>query len=100
MFCQLWALGYSAKSKVNEAEGIEYGGAGSIARTGEPEPRPLTVPEIKEYVQLFATAAKNATEWHIVMKELTTAGNKIGELLLRDLAPKLEGAHIGESAWS
>ncbi|KAL1727924.1 GDSL lipase/esterase [Schizophyllum commune] len=47
------------------------------------------------YPNKFTTAAKNATEWHIMMKELTTAGNKIGELLLRDLAPKLEGAHIG-----
>ncbi|KAL1702110.1 hypothetical protein EV121DRAFT_210742 [Schizophyllum commune] len=47
------------------------------------------------YPNKFTTAAKNATEWHIMMKELTTAGNKIGELLLRDLAPKLEGAQIG-----
>ncbi|KAL1758999.1 hypothetical protein FB107DRAFT_180398, partial [Schizophyllum commune] len=47
------------------------------------------------YPNKLTTAAKNATEWHIMMKELTTAGNKIGELLLRDLAPKLEGAHIG-----
>lgn len=29
--------------------------------TGKDEdPRPLTVPEIEEYVQLYATAAKNA----------------------------------------
>ncbi|KAI5830295.1 hypothetical protein K523DRAFT_303076 [Schizophyllum commune Tattone D] len=47
------------------------------------------------YPNKFTTAAKNTTEWHIMMKELTTAGNKIGELLLKDLAPKLEGAHIG-----
>ncbi|KAL1662984.1 hypothetical protein GGF50DRAFT_57866 [Schizophyllum commune] len=47
------------------------------------------------YPNKFTTAAKNATEWHIMIKELTTAGNKIGELLLRNLAPKLEGAHIG-----
>ena len=60
MFCQIWALGRAAKFETNKADGIEYVGAGSIARTGMPEPRPLTIAEIKEYVQLFATAAKNA----------------------------------------
>ncbi|KAI4528635.1 hypothetical protein K525DRAFT_230649 [Schizophyllum commune Loenen D] len=40
------------------------------------------------------TAAKNATEWNIFMQELTTAGNKIAELLLRQLALSLDGAHV------
>lgn len=49
-----------ARVDATEVEGIEIVGAGSIPMTGRPKPRPLTVDEIKEYVQLFATAAKNA----------------------------------------
>ncbi|KAI0630857.1 GDSL lipase/acylhydrolase [Trametes polyzona] len=41
------------------------------------------------------TAPKNSTAWYLFTKEVTTAGNKIGELLLKDLAPTLPGAHLG-----
>ncbi|KAI0630546.1 GDSL lipase/esterase [Trametes polyzona] len=41
------------------------------------------------------TAPRNSTAWHLFMKEVTTAGNKIGELLLKQLAPTLPDAHIG-----
>lgn len=47
------------------------------------------------YPTKFYTAPKNATEWSVLMKELTTAGNKIAELLLKQLAPSLEGASVG-----
>ncbi|KAL1747186.1 hypothetical protein HDZ31DRAFT_80656 [Schizophyllum fasciatum] len=40
------------------------------------------------------TAAKNATEWNIFIQELTTAGNKLAELMLKQLVPTLEGAHV------
>ncbi|KAL1672382.1 GDSL lipase/esterase [Schizophyllum commune] len=47
------------------------------------------------YPTKFWTAPKNATEWSVFMRELTTSGNKIAELLLKQLAPKLDGAHVG-----
>ncbi|KAL1727935.1 GDSL lipase/esterase [Schizophyllum commune] len=40
------------------------------------------------------TASKNATEWNIMIHELTTAGNKLAELMLQQLVPTLDGAHV------
>ncbi|EIN05623.1 NADH:flavin oxidoreductase/NADH oxidase [Punctularia strigosozonata HHB-11173 SS5] len=51
IFLQLWALGRA--TDVVSASDVPINGSKSI-------PRPLTVPEIKEYVQLYATAARNA----------------------------------------
>ena len=48
------------------------------------------------YPNKFTTEIKNATAWHLGMKELTTAGNEIAKLLLEDLVPSLEGAHVGK----
>ncbi|KAL1747183.1 GDSL lipase/esterase [Schizophyllum fasciatum] len=47
------------------------------------------------YPTKFWTAPRNATEWSVFMRELTTSGNKIAELLLKQLAPGLEDAHLG-----
>ncbi|VDC04599.1 unnamed protein product [Peniophora sp. CBMAI 1063] len=60
ILCQIWALGRVARVDATEVEGIEIVGPSSIPMTGRPTPRPLKVEEIKEYAQLFATAAKNA----------------------------------------
>ena len=48
------------------------------------------------WVEVFTTEIKNATAWHLGMKELTSAGNEIAKLLLEDLVPSLEGAHVGK----
>ena len=54
-------MGRGSKVEVNLAEGIECVGDGSIAMEDRPKPpRPLTSNEGKEYVQLYAVAAKNA----------------------------------------
>lgn len=44
----------------------------------------------------FWTAPRNTTEWSIFMRELTLSGNALSKLMLKDLASKLRGAHIGE----
>ncbi|KAJ7620054.1 NADH:flavin oxidoreductase/NADH oxidase [Roridomyces roridus] len=60
MFLQLWALGRAAEPAVLAAEGLPFVSASNIpAGTGE-VPRPLSVEEIQEYIQLYATAASNA----------------------------------------
>jgi NADPH2 dehydrogenase len=62
MYLQIWALGraYYNYEKVADA-GIPYVSASDVPLTGEPAtPRPLTVDEIKEYVELYAQAASNA----------------------------------------
>jgi len=74
MYLQLWALGRTAwpKQLKKEDPSFEYVSAGSVplhANIDNPEdtsppatPRPLTKAEIAEYVQLYATAARNAVE--------------------------------------
>jgi NADPH2 dehydrogenase len=58
---QVAALGRSASPDALEKKGFPYVGVSAIQH---PErtvpPRPLTIPEIKEYVELFGVAARNA----------------------------------------
>ncbi|VDB93775.1 unnamed protein product [Peniophora sp. CBMAI 1063] len=69
IYVQLWALGRAADPEVLKKEGpYDVVSASDIpleeaghAPGGHP-PRPLTVEEIKEYVQLYAQAAKNAVQ--------------------------------------
>ena len=66
IFVQLWALGRVANPTVLKQEGgFDVVGASPIPSTSNEEsvtPRELTVAEIKEYVQLYAKAARNAME--------------------------------------
>lgn len=63
-YLQLWALGRVANPKVKEAEGSGDVVAASAVpeKEGAPVPRELSNEEIREYVQDYATAAKNAIE--------------------------------------
>jgi NADPH2 dehydrogenase len=62
MYLQLWTLGRAYYNYDNVADaGIPYVSASDVPLTGESAtPRPLTVDEIKEYVDLYAQAASNA----------------------------------------
>jgi NADPH2 dehydrogenase len=74
MFSQLWALGRGASIEQLKREdpSFEYVSAGNVPPPRKPQqqqrensddlPRPLTKAEIAEYVQLYATAARNAVE--------------------------------------
>jgi NADPH2 dehydrogenase len=76
MYLQLWALGRAADVELLKKEdpSLEYVGAGDVPlpRTPQhlldddgpeaPRPRALTKVEIAEYVQLYATGARNAVE--------------------------------------
>ncbi|ETW79286.1 hypothetical protein HETIRDRAFT_453737 [Heterobasidion irregulare TC 32-1] len=63
IYLQLWALGRAADPTIlaEEDPSFPYVSSGNIQMTGAPyPPRPLTIAEVKEYVQLYATAASNA----------------------------------------
>ncbi|KAI0744501.1 NADH:flavin oxidoreductase/NADH oxidase [Earliella scabrosa] len=64
VFMQLWALGRAAIPAELKAENPDYPyvSASAIPLSDRPDdvPRPLTIPEIKEYVNAFAQAARNA----------------------------------------
>ena len=66
IFLQLWALGRVANPAVLKEEGgFDVVGASPIPAAsdkGSVIPRELTVAEIKEYVQLYSKAARNAIE--------------------------------------
>ncbi|KAJ7359112.1 hypothetical protein DFH08DRAFT_403618 [Mycena albidolilacea] len=62
IYVQLWALGRGAEVAVLAEEGQPdaYVSASNVPITGQPAPRALAVEEIREYVELWATAASNA----------------------------------------
>jgi len=72
IFLQLWALGRTADPTILKQEGgfdlvapspISLGNNGPHASEGEPVvPRELTHAELREYVQLYSKAARNAIE--------------------------------------
>ncbi|KAJ7696774.1 hypothetical protein B0H17DRAFT_867744, partial [Mycena rosella] len=55
-----WALGRAAEADTLAQEGLPFVSASDVPIEGKPAPRPLTIKEIQEYVQLYATAASNA----------------------------------------
>ncbi|KAJ7042341.1 hypothetical protein C8F04DRAFT_1219320 [Mycena alexandri] len=62
-FLQLWALGRAASPGQLRKEDprFPYVSASDVKLASQKEtPRPLTVPEIKEYIELYAQAARNA----------------------------------------
>ncbi|KDN35309.1 hypothetical protein RSAG8_11695, partial [Rhizoctonia solani AG-8 WAC10335] len=61
IYLQLWALGRAADPRVLAREGLPFVSASSTPiEEGGPVPRALTEEEIKDYVELYAQAAKNA----------------------------------------
>ncbi|KAJ7663913.1 hypothetical protein DFH06DRAFT_1268602 [Mycena polygramma] len=60
MYLQLWALGRAAEVDVLTEDGLPYVSASDVPLEGGLAPRPLSVEEIQEYVQLYAMAASNA----------------------------------------
>ncbi|KAI5827754.1 FMN-linked oxidoreductase, partial [Schizophyllum commune Tattone D] len=65
IFLQLWALGRTAvTSELKEDDpSYEYVAPSAVQLTGHDDiPRPLAVSEIKQYVEWYATAARNAVE--------------------------------------
>jgi NADPH2 dehydrogenase len=66
IYLQLWAIGRLAVPAILKSENSSYDlvSASDIPISDrakdDPRPRPLTIPEIKEYVELYAKAASNA----------------------------------------
>ncbi|KAJ3825751.1 NADH:flavin oxidoreductase/NADH oxidase [Lentinula raphanica] len=66
VFMQIWALGRAAEYEdpglEDESQPFQYVSASDVQLFGlkDKPPRPLTIPEIKEYIQNFGEAAANA----------------------------------------
>ncbi|KAL4252354.1 Aldolase-type TIM barrel [Abortiporus biennis] len=62
IFAQLWALGRTAKPEHLAKSGFDLVSASDVPLKDKPKPRPLTVAEIKEYVNWYTEAAVNAVK--------------------------------------
>ncbi|TVY16451.1 Chanoclavine-I aldehyde reductase easA [Lachnellula arida] len=61
IFCQIFAMGRAADAEVAKKDGVSIVGPSAIPiEEGGPVPRAMTIAEIKQSVQDFATAAENA----------------------------------------
>ncbi|KAL3486074.1 hypothetical protein BJX62DRAFT_242315 [Aspergillus germanicus] len=61
IFCQLWALGRAAQPEVLAKDGYEVISSGNIPMADDSTtPRPLSKQEIQNWVEDYATAARNA----------------------------------------
>ncbi|KII83266.1 hypothetical protein PLICRDRAFT_148209 [Plicaturopsis crispa FD-325 SS-3] len=90
IYTQLWALGRAADPEVLKKEGgLPYVSASDVQLTGKPiAPRPLTIPEIKEYVQQYATAATNAVRAGFDGVEIHGAHGYLLDQFFQDLSNK------------
>ncbi|KAH7906896.1 hypothetical protein BJ138DRAFT_567017 [Hygrophoropsis aurantiaca] len=88
IYLQLWALGRAANEAVLATENnAPYISASPIRLTGYPSaPRGLSIPEIKEYVQQYATAAKNAIEAGFDGVEIHAANGYLIDQFLQDVS--------------
>ncbi|KAK3390641.1 hypothetical protein B0H63DRAFT_466202 [Podospora didyma] len=64
IYCQLWHLGRAAKKSVADSEGFKVVSSSAVplSEEGSAVPEALTVDEIRQTVQDYVTAAKNAIE--------------------------------------
>ncbi|PCH37117.1 NADH:flavin oxidoreductase/NADH oxidase [Wolfiporia cocos MD-104 SS10] len=90
IFCQLWALGRVAVTDVLKAEdpSFELVAPSAVQASGYGVPRPLTTPEIKEYVQLYTAAAVNAIRAGFDGVELHGANGYLIDQFLQDVSNK------------
>lgn len=96
IFCQLWALGRTADVEVAAREGIEFKSSSNIAVDAErPNPTPLTVEEIKETVQQYAQAARNAIEAGFDGVELHGANGYLIDQFIQDVCNKRTDSYGG-----
>ncbi|KAF2747384.1 FMN-linked oxidoreductase [Sporormia fimetaria CBS 119925] len=86
IYLQLWALGRVADKKQAEKEGIEITSASAVALQPDgATPREMTKEEIKETVQAYAQAAKNAVDAGFDGVEIHGANGYLIDQFLQDV---------------
>lgn len=91
IYLQLWALGRAANPTVLKNEGNYPFVSASPIGLSDPvtdPPRALTIPEIDEYVGLYAAAAKNAMEAGFDGVEVHGANGYLIDQFLQDVSNK------------
>lgn len=88
IYLQLWALGRTANPAVLESEGLPFVAPSAIALKSNPDPAPraLHISEIKEYIQLYAEAAKNAIQANFDGVEIHGANGYLIDQFIQDVS--------------
>ncbi len=87
MFCQLFAMGRAADVEVAKQEGISIIGPSAIPiEEGAPMPRAMTIEEIKQTIQDFATASENAIDAGFDGVECHGANGYLADQFIQDVS--------------
>jgi len=96
IFCQLFAMGRAADVELATKEGIDIVGPSAIPiNEGAPIPRPMTIEEIKQSVQDFATAAENAIRAGFDGIECHGANGYLVDQFIQDVSNKRNDEYGG-----
>ncbi|OSX65904.1 hypothetical protein POSPLADRAFT_1131483 [Postia placenta MAD-698-R-SB12] len=98
IFCQLWALGRVAQGDILARLGLPVVSASDIPIADHATPHALTIPEIKEYVQMFTAAAVNAMRAGFDGVELHGANGYLIDQFFQDMSNKRTDAYGGSIA--
>ncbi|KAF7291155.1 Oxidored-FMN domain-containing protein [Mycena indigotica] len=93
IFLQLWSIGRAADPAqlLSEDPTFSYVSASDVGYTSRPDgplPRPLTIEEIKEYVELYAQGAANAIEAGFDGVEVHSANGYLPDQFIQDVTNK------------
>ncbi|KAI0076949.1 FMN-linked oxidoreductase [Panus rudis PR-1116 ss-1] len=86
IFAQLWALGREADPSVLARDGFPHIAPSDIPIKDHANPRPMTIEEIKGYIQLYAKAASNAVEAGFDGVEIHGANGYLVDQFLQDVS--------------
>ena len=96
IFCQLFGMGRAANAEVARKEGVSIVGPSAIPiQEGAPTPRPMTIEEIKQTVQDFATAAENAISAGFDGVECHAANGYLVDQFTQDVSNKRDDEYGG-----
>jgi NADPH2 dehydrogenase len=96
IYQQMWALGRVASPEFAEAHGIPIKSSSPIALDSEhAEPEELTVDEIKETVQRYAQAAKNAMAAGFDGVEIHSANGSLVDQFIQDIVNQRTDSYGG-----
>ncbi|KAJ6489663.1 FMN-linked oxidoreductase [Mycena vitilis] len=100
IYMQLWTLGRAAHIAhlKTEDQSFDLVSASDVELTGYGKPRPLTISEIEEYMELYAQAAKNAIEAGFDGVEIHSANGYLLDQFLQDMSNKRTDEYGGSPA--
>lgn len=99
IFCQLWAMGRQANEEDLKSDNPNFVVVGPSAipvRNNAPIPHELTIPEINQYVRLYANAAREAVhEAHFDGVEVHGATGYLIDDFLQDISDQRQDGYGG-----